>query len=204
MASIRNYTISSPPEHRDHLELTIKREEGGFFSQYMHDDLKPGDTVEIQGPFGTFTSAGEADGVVLIAGGVGITPFLSIIRHLTAAAWPGAIDLLHAVRSPADAIRAEELERLAREHPRLRIHMFYSEEGLGGSKTGIGRITASAIRDRVPGIATRPVYLCGPTAMMRAVADMLRECGVPTTSLFVESFGEALTSDQDIAATVAR
>lgn len=134
----------------------------------------------------------------MIAGGVGITPFLSIIRHLTASGWQGEIDLLHAVRTPADAIRAEALGELAKSSPRFRIHTFFSEAISPGCTSRIGRITASAIREAIPHVERRRVYLCGPIGMMKAVAEMLQECGVPTEAVLVESFGEPLAGYKDV------
>lgn len=205
LGGIRSYTISSPPDAVDHIEVTIKRETGGFFSRYMNDDLKVGDAIDIESPFGHFTFTGdEADSVVLIAGGVGVTPFLSMIRQLAAQAWQGEIFLLYAVRTPADVICADELKRLATANPRLQVHMFFSEAGSHDDGKANGRITAAALRTTVPEIATRRVYLCGPVGMMQAVADMLRECGVPTEAVFVESFGAPLAGKGQIAATATQ
>jgi ferredoxin-NADP reductase len=205
LLGIRNYTISSSPAAADHIELTIKRETGGFFSRYMHDDLKVGDALDFEIPFGQFTFTGnEADSVVMIAGGVGITPSLSMIRQLAARAWHGQIYLLYAVRTPADVICGGELKRLAATNSNLQIHMFFSEAGSSVDEKDNGRITAAALRKFVPEIATRRVYLCGPTAMMQAVAEMLQECAVPTASVFAESFGAPLIGTAQIAATAAQ
>ncbi len=204
LAGIRNYTISSPPEERNYIEVTTKREEGGFFSNYMHDCLRIGDTLGVRGPFGRFTFAGdEAENVVLIAGGVGVTPFLAIIRHLNAIGWQGDVTLLYSVRRANDVVRAEELAALAKAHPNLKVHFFYSEEGPRGSNHPVGRITASALRELMPEVEACRVYVCGPVSMMLAVTELLRGHGVSPASVFVESFGGALASPKPQALPAA-
>jgi ferredoxin-NADP reductase len=81
----RSYTIASSPTWRDRIEITVKREGQGLVSRWLHDELKIGDEVEIEAPNGTFTFSGkEAHRVVLIGGGVGITPLMSVVRYLAA------------------------------------------------------------------------------------------------------------------------
>lgn len=163
----------------------------------MHDDLQVGGRVNIRAPFGRFAFAGsEADKIVLIAGGVGVTPFLSIIRHLAAVSWGGELSLVYSVRTARDVIRGEELRRLADQRPNFKIHVIHSLEGSEGSDVAPGRITASMLRLLVPDVGIRRAYICGPVAMMKAVTEMLGECGMPQTSIFVESFGEALASSK--------
>ena len=80
----RSYTIASSPTQRAYVELTVKREEQGAVSRHLHDTLIVGDLVRASGPFGSFTFTGTtADSIVLIAGGVGITPMMSVLRYLT-------------------------------------------------------------------------------------------------------------------------
>ena len=193
LAGIRNYTISSSPQAKSYIEVTIKREEGGFFSTYMHDHLTIGDKIGFRGPFGQFTFTGdEAKNLVLIAGGVGVTPFLAMIRHLTASAWQGAVTLFYSVREPSEVIRADELALLVDAHPNLKVRFFFSQEGPEGLNHPIGRMEASALQGLGPIAEAARVYLCGPVAMMRDVTRMLSDFGVPPASIIVESFGAAI------------
>src|SRR6185295_3349090 len=106
----RSYTIASSPTWRDHIEITVKREGQGLVSRWLHDELRIGDEVEIEAPNGTFVFSGkEADRVVLIGGGVGITPLMSVVRNLAATGWPGKIHLILSFRSPRDFIFRKEL-----------------------------------------------------------------------------------------------
>jgi len=90
----RSCTIASTPTWRDRVEITVKREDHGLVSRWLHDNLKLGDEIEVEAPNGTFVFTGrEADSVMLIGGGVGVTPMMSTARHLTA--------MLTAASSPA-------------------------------------------------------------------------------------------------------
>ncbi len=109
----RSYSIASPPTRVAYVEITVKREEKGLFSDYLHDRLVVGDLLEVSGPAGVFTfDGGGAESVVLIAGGVGITPLMCVVRYLTDLTWPGDIYLLFAGRSTEDFIFQEEIEYL--------------------------------------------------------------------------------------------
>ncbi|KAH2811552.1 hypothetical protein KXV85_005298, partial [Aspergillus fumigatus] len=116
----RSYTISSSPTQRDYIELTIKREQYGLESRHLHDHADTGDLLEISAPAGRFFFTGkEADGIVLIAGGVGITPMMSVLRSLTDRSYEHDIFLLYGVNTPEDLIFRDECDHLARRHPKL-------------------------------------------------------------------------------------
>src|SRR4030095_11488281 len=88
----RSYTIASTPTWRDRIEITVKREPHGLVARWLHDDLKIGDEIEIEAPSGTFIFSGEqAESIVLIGAGVGITPMMSVARYLTETRWAGQV-----------------------------------------------------------------------------------------------------------------
>jgi Fe-S-cluster-containing hydrogenase component 2 len=114
----RSYTIASTPAWRDHIEITVKREDHGLVSRWLHDELKQGDEVEIEAPNGTFYFTGEdAESVVLIGGGVGITPMMSAARYLTETGWTGIIHLILGFRTPSDFIFQDEIQSSKRVTP---------------------------------------------------------------------------------------
>ena len=118
----RSYSISSSPTQRDYVELTVRREPRGAVSRHIDDLLKVGDQIEAGGPVGRFTFTGtEADSIVLIAGGVGITPMMSITRYLTERSWAGDIFFIYTCRTPADFIFANEVAALQRLNPKLHV-----------------------------------------------------------------------------------
>ena len=109
----RSYSISSSPNQREHLDLTVRREPRGAVSRHIVDLLKVGDIIEAGGPVGKFTFDGtEADSIVLISGGVGITPMVSISRYLTEQSWPGDIYFIYVCRTLADYILADAITAL--------------------------------------------------------------------------------------------
>lgn len=174
------------------MELTVKREEQGIVSRYLHDVLKVGDLLKVTGPFGDFTFTGtNAESIVLIAGGVGITPMMSVLRYLTDTAWPGEIFFVYGARSTEEFVFREELERLERRFPKLHV-LATMQRAPGTVWLGPeGPITREMLRDAVPEIARRRVHLCGPSGMMAAMRKELDELGVPETQLYTEAFGPA-------------
>lgn len=132
----RSYTISSSPTQGYYCEITVKRKEHGVGSRYLHDVVQEGDRLEVQAPSGKFCFTGkEADSVVLIAGGVGITPMMSITRALTDMGWQGDIYFLVACRDPEHFIFARELERLRERNPNLHAMSLSRNDPLSLGKT---------------------------------------------------------------------
>lgn len=188
----RSYTIASSPTQRAYVELTVKREEQGAVSRHLHDTLIVGDLVRASGPFGTFIFTGTtADSIVLIAGGVGITPMMSVLRYLTDTAWPGDIFFLYGARSTDEFVFRDEIERLERLHDNL--HVFAAMERSPGTvwHGAVGPLTRDMLLSAVPDIARRRIHLCGPPAMMAAMKAELAELGVPEAQLHTEAFGPA-------------
>lgn len=196
----RSYTIASSPTQRAYVELTVKREAQGAVSRYMHDALKPGDLLHIAGPFGHFTFTGtDAESIVLIAGGVGITPMMSVLRFLTDTAWSGDIFFVYAARSTEEFVFRSEIEQLERRHSNL--HVFASMQRSPGTvwHGAEGHITRELLEGAVPEIAKRRVHLCGPPSMMAAMRDILTQIGVPQAQIYSEAFGPASLPIDDLS-----
>jgi ferredoxin-NADP reductase/DMSO/TMAO reductase YedYZ heme-binding membrane subunit len=185
----RSYTIASSPMRRGFCEITVKREAGGTASKFLHDQIHAGDLLDVSAPAGRFTFTGaEADSLVLIAGGVGITPLMSKIRYLTDRDWPGDIFLVFCVKTEADIIFREELEHLQKRHPNLHVTVTVSRGQSDAWRGERGRISPALLTRIVPRLATRPVHYCGPEQMNQSVGQMLRELGVPEEQIKSESF----------------
>ncbi|MBY0587163.1 2Fe-2S iron-sulfur cluster binding domain-containing protein [bacterium] len=189
----RSYSIASSPSQRDYAELTIKREEGGVVSGFLHEHIREGDLLELSGPMGSFTFTGrECKCILLIGGGVGITPLMSVLRYLVDRSWGGDIYVLYCVHSPKDIIYREELDYLARRHAHLHVVVTVTHpEGTdwGGAT---GRITKELISRSVPDVASRYAHICGPVPLMEAAKQTLIELGVPRDRIRLEAFGPAL------------
>lgn len=186
----RSYSISSSPTEREYVELTVRREPRGAVSRHIDDLLKVGDHIDAGGPVGKFTFDGtEADSVVLISGGVGITPMMSIARYLTDRSWDGDIFFINTCRSPADLIFAKDIAKLERRNPKL--HVAVTVDSADGTewKGSVGRIDKALLTKAVPDLASRRIHLCGPPPMMDAVKTILAEIGVPPQQIKTELFG---------------
>lgn len=185
----RSYTISSSPTQRDYIELTVKREDHGLESRHLHDHAKTGDLLEISAPAGQFFFTGkEAKGIVLIAGGVGITPMMSVLRDLTDRSYEHPVHLICAANTPTDLIFREEIAYLARRHPTVTTASIVSKAKKNEWAGPVGFITADFIAECAPDIAERRVHLCGPPPMMEAVKAALAELKVPPDQIKTENF----------------
>jgi ferredoxin-NADP reductase/ferredoxin len=186
----RSYTIASTPTWRDRIEITVKREPYGLVSRWLHDELQVGDEVEIEAPNGTFIFTGEqAERVVLIGGGVGITPMMSVVRYLTERNWTGRITLLLSFRSLRDYIFREEIEKLKVRNSNLDVIVTmsgYAEEAWPGIR---GRITSALLASSVQGISTSRTHICGPPSMMESVKATLLGLGAAEAQIKTEAFG---------------
>jgi glycine betaine catabolism B len=186
----RSYSISSSPTQRDYVELTVRREPRGAVSRHINDLLKVGDQIEAGGPVGRFTFTGtEADSIVLIAGGVGITPMMSITRYLTERSWAGDLFFIYTCRAPTDFIFANEVAALQRINPKLRVAVTMSRPEGTGWKGPHGRITKELLTQTVPNLAARRIHLCGPPSMMDSTKAILTELGVAPDQMKTEAFG---------------
>eukprot|EP00913_Durusdinium_trenchii_P005618 g5236.t1 len=186
----RSYTISSSPTQGYYCEISVKREEHGTGSRYLHDIVKTGDTLDVQAPSGKFVFSGkEADSVVLIAGGVGITPMMSITRALTDMGWAGEIDFIIGCHDPEHLIFRDELHRLQKRFPNLHLHVAMSRIELDVNGYRAGRLSHERLAEWMPDIASKRVHLCGPPVMMDAVKNMLAKLNVPAGNIHTENFG---------------
>jgi ferredoxin-NADP reductase/DMSO/TMAO reductase YedYZ heme-binding membrane subunit len=202
----RSYTIASSPTRSGYCELTIKREERGLVSRYMHDMLHEGAVLNITAPAGRFTFTGaEAERIVMIAGGVGITPLMAKIRYLTDLAWPGTIQLIFSVKTEQDIIFREELESLQKRFVNFKLTVTLTRDVTPAWRGERGRITPALLIRVVADLPRSRVHLCGPTEMTDPVITMLRDLGVSAEQIKVESFaspsrgktkGSPSTSDQ--------
>jgi ferredoxin-NADP reductase len=200
----RTYTIASSPARPAYCELTIKREEKGLASRHLHDTVREGDLLNVSAPAGRFTfDEHRAKSVVLIAGGVGITPLMSILRFLTDRNWKGDIHFLYCAKTPRDIIFHQELEDLRRRFPNLHLVVTLTRAEAMDWAGRKGRIGGDLLRQALPNLAAQPVFICGPTAMMEPTIKLLREQGVPGEQIRSEAFLAAKGTDVARAASAA-
>lgn len=184
------FTLSCAP-HEDTLRMTIKAV--GEFTKKVRE-LRPGTKIRCSAPYGFFCKDIEAQSeVVMLAGGVGITPFLSVLRHFRATKARTRALLFWANKTPEDAFAAAELEAMTREIELKVVHVF-SRADPAGFRTServaaeSGRITRDILKRHGvgPGVA---VYLCGPPPMQEAMLAELAACGIDPAAVQKEAFG---------------
>jgi glycine betaine catabolism B len=206
----RSYTISSTPSRPHLISVTVKRvaavdgQVPGLVSNWLHDQLHVGDRITVSGPFGDFTCAKHpAPRLLLISGGSGITPMLSMTRWLNDTGASVDIVFLHSARSSQDLIARHELEVLANHNTHLRLIMITSRPEPGSGWLGIsGRLNISLLAQAVPDYAARRIFCCGPEPFMTGVKDMMIKKGFDMERYHEESFGGAKKQNSSIPAAV--
>lgn len=202
----RTFTIASSPTRPAEVELTVKAAPNGHATRWMHEALRPGVEIEASGPVGQFSIAHHyAPSFALISGGSGITPMMSMLRWLADRGESVDVVFLHAARTPADFLFAEELAALDREMANLRIVTVVADVPAGQSWTGYrGVIDRRMMALMVPDLARREVFCCGPAGFMAAIGRIFDAEGGEAAHFHTESFGAPKTvQDQDAPAPVS-
>lgn len=173
------FTLASGP-HEAEVRVTVKAL--GDWTAAIGEAVRPGMPAVLSGPHGRFThTKGTAAQQLWIAGGVGITPFLSWMRSLSEHPPAGPVDLFWSVATEEDAPYAAELGGLADEHPQVTFHLVRTRAD--------GRLTAAgALQTADADPRAVSVFLCGPTAMVRGLTADLQAAGVPRRAVFREHF----------------
>jgi len=191
---MRHFSISSSPTDSDEwIEITVKKEISGIMSELIHENFKVGDTVQVRLPLDDGVRISEYDSVdsplVLISGGIGITPMMSIAQYLCNKKWQGDIYFIHSSKDADHLPFAEQLDRLARQHDNFHLFITMTRDDNWDGLTG--RIDKEMIvRLEIPKIHDARVYVCGSTNMCDAVSSILfQECNVQKESIHQLSFG---------------
>ena len=195
----RSYSICRAPSP-GRISVGIKRDLGGLFSVWAHENLTPGDRLDVMSPEGTFTSnLPDLDHAHLaaIAAGSGITPMMALASHVLAASDTSRFTLVYTNRATQDVMFLEELADLKDRYPaRLALHHVLSREQRAAPLLS-GRIDAEkldAILDRlVPPATVTEWFLCGPFELVALCREALAHRGVPASGIRFELF----TTDAD-------
>ena len=186
----RSYSIASGPEDV-RLMLTVERLEDGEVSPYLIDVLGPGDELELRGPIGGYFvwTKAEAAPLLLIAGGSGVVPFRSILRHRAAVDDNTPVRMLYSARSVADIIYREELGQLS-EGAGVNVHFTLTREWPSEWTGYRRRVDLELLRELSwPAADQALVYICGPTAFVEAAANALVTLGHEPSRIKTERFG---------------
>ena len=215
---VRCYSLSDTPTERQHYRISIKKlrapshaPEGtppGVSSNYFHDHLREGDIVDVLAPAGDFCLNQESERpIVLVAGGVGLTPLVSMLNWLVASQTGREIWFFYGVRNRAEHAMYDHLERIRRENPNVRTVIAYSRP-TETCKKGVhydveGHVSVELMK---PLLAARDCefYVCGPRPMMDRMTQDLAASGVAPEDVMFEAFGpaagEKAAEPEDVAA----
>lgn len=202
---VRCYSLSDRPQ-QDYYRVTVKRLESpedettnltGRVSHYFHDQLKEGDIVDVRAPSGGFhlsINTNPESPVVLIGGGVGITPLMSMVNEIVETNSQREVWILFGARNRSEHLFREELEKATRSRANIRLHIAYSraqpEDVRGKDYHHGGRISADLLKTLLPS-NNYDYFLCGPGKMMESLHTGLLEWGVPEKHIHFEAFGPA-------------
>lgn len=203
---MRSYSVSSSPTRPFTLEFTVKRVAGGLVSNWLPDNLKVGDRLDMAGPKGKFCLVpGQIPSKVLfLAAGSGITPLMSMSRWLSDLAADVDVKFFNAVQTPEDLIFGRELELLAAQQRSFETLMTATSVADPSRWSGlVGRIDREMLLRFAPDLFERQVYMCGPEGFMKAARELLAGLGFDMKNLHSESFGSARSHAEENAEELA-
>jgi ferredoxin-NADP reductase len=187
----RPFSIASAADST-HVELTVQRVSGGEVSTYLVDEVLPGDQMELRGPIGGYFiwRPEHQKPVLLLAGGSGVVPLMSMIRTRVAAGAETPMRLIYSVRSVTDVLYAAELSDRADQDVGLTTTIVYTRKAPDWSPRPAGRIDAAVLSELAWVVDDEPInYVCGPTAFVERMADLLVAAGHPPVRIRTERFG---------------
>lgn len=181
----KHFTISSSPTESDFIEFT-KRITDHEFSKALNK-LKVNDWAFIEAPEGEFTFKGEYPKVALITGGIGITPFRSMIKYCTDKSVQSQITLLYGNRNEETIAFREELAELAKQNPNITIVHTLSQpsESWKGRR---GYVDLQMIKEEIPDYSEQVFYVCGPPGLVTSILNVLKTLEIPEEKTKVERF----------------
>ena len=201
---IRCYSLSDSPFHSDRYRVSIKRVPAprdnpsaapGLVSGYFHDSLNENDIVDVKAPSGHFYLAmTKKTPVVLLAGGVGITPVLSMLNAITEIGSQREVWFFLGVRNKKEHVMKEHLEMVAKEHENVHLRVFYSAPAetdvLNEDYHVKGRVNVENFKPILPS-SNFDFYICAPPPMVKDLRTDLADWGVPNKNIHFEAFGPA-------------
>ncbi len=199
---IRCYTLSDAPGG-DEFRITVKlvgpsspssQSPSGVFSTFVNRQLQPGELIDVKAPSGSFFLQPGTQPVVLLAGGVGITPMISMINEIIAKQPDRKVILAYGVRNASEHIFRQHLTKICQEHENIHMVSCYSQPGDNDRANVDYQVSGFVSVDVLKQILPTPnfdFYLCGPPAFMDSLYSGLMEWGVADEQIRFEAFGPA-------------
>jgi len=181
----RSYSVASAPDDSGEIELTVELLDGGEVSSFLHDIVEVGDELEVRGPIGGWFVWDDGAPALLVGGGSGVVPLMSMLRHARRTGRADQVRLVLSVRTPADLYYADEL-------PGPESAILYTRAAPDDEPRPPGRITTADVSSLLAdpafaGAAT--AYVCGSARFADATSRVLVDVGLPVERIRVERFG---------------
>lgn len=184
----RNYSLSSVANGSE-LRISVKREPGGRVSEHLHDQVAVGDVLQLFPPAGNFVLRDGDRPLVLISGGVGITPTLAMLQ--AALETERAVHFIHCARDRASHAFRDTVDALAARHPQLQRFYCYDQADAADQVDAVGLLDQQRLADWLPASRDLDAYFLGPKPFMALVKRQLKALGVPEAQTHFEFFGPA-------------
>ncbi|MBQ1048387.1 ferredoxin reductase [Micromonospora sp. C51] len=187
----RSYSLAAPADG-DRIEVSVQRVSDGEVSPFLVDAYREGDPVEVRGPIGGWFvwRPQQTEPVLLVAGGSGVVPLMAMIRGRRAAGNRAPFRLIYSVRTPEDAFYTDELRRRVRDDAGLDVAYVYTRQAPEGWRGEPHRLGLADVNTHGWPPELEPlVYVCGPTAFVETVSDLLVGLGHPAQRVRTERFG---------------
>ena len=186
--AVGGYSITSSPAVQTTFSLAVKRDDSDHpVTNWLHEEARDGDTVEVALGGDFYYEPDEADSVVLIAGGIGLTPLMSIVRSVHKLATRTRLTLVYSASTPDELLFRDEVESIASDNPRIRPIFTVTQPSPDSWNGHTGRIDAELLRAESVDLDAL-FFVCGPPAMIRSMIAMLRDVGVPRPRIRYEQW----------------
>ena len=189
----RSYSIASAPERSGAIDLTVERVEGGEVSAFLHETVIVGDRIELRGPIGGYfvhDAATMREPLLLIGGGSGVVPLMSMLRQRVAAGSRAPTRLLYSSRTIDDVIYRAELEQLVARRDGLEVFHTLTRAQPAGWTGYARRLDEAMVREVAAPLGPNATsFICGPTALVESAADILQRIGQKAERIKTERFG---------------
>lgn len=185
---MRAYSISSVPSDRKHVEFMIRLVPGGICSTWVFEHLKEGQEVKLSGPYGDFHLRPTEAPILFIAGGSGMAPIWSMLRHMKETGSTRKAIYCFGAQSQRDLFLVDELRQLEKEMPNFTFVPGLSNEPAGSGWSGDTGLITEVVARQVPDASQYEAYLCGSPGMIGACIATLKKCGLPEDKIYFDKF----------------
>ncbi|MCQ1059309.1 hybrid-cluster NAD(P)-dependent oxidoreductase [Photobacterium sp. ZSDE20] len=196
----RRYTLSSSPSRPGRYAISVKRVDDGRISNWLHDHFQVGDTLVAQQPGGSFHLGHHTDKLLLLSAGSGVTPMISMLRYLADHDQVRDVVFYHQCSSQADIPYLEELNKLEKRFPQLKVMISLSQPDKNWK--GLSKRLGAAHLEQIDALVERQVFVCGPNNFMDDAKTLLLNAGLDPAQYHQEAFGP-VTRQSNKAQTVS-